>query len=478
MISIKRILLLTLITLSMSIYGQRKVEFALQDDINTYGPELCLSSQTNYDQVRLRFVKGSEQDLSALKVKISLSDSISYTFNSYAEMLNVDAKSWLQSHDAFKKFNNINFDIKATLTSGEILTQEINVCLKQATDGNTRSLTTTTKKEPFVRVPVWFATDRNDTKSSDHNERFGGKRSDKMHYGLCEVSIPNIHKVGEIESPVWWKFEFSEDPKKHMVIQKIQLKDKESYFKQMSEKINQSSEKSSFLFVHGYNVSFASAAKRTAQITYDLNFDGEAVFYSWPSKASTTSYTMDEATIQWSKLNMRNFLEDYLSKTSAENIYLVAHSMGNRGLTRAIIELMNDRPELNKKIKEIILAAPDIDADVFRRDIAPKMVQKVKKPITLYVSADDVALQASHKVHGNPRAGDAGASLVLVDGVETIDASGVDTSFLSHSYFADTNTIIEDILEMIKSGRRAAYRQTLSLIKAAGKVYWKVIAND
>lgn len=474
----KKVLILFFILVSGVTMGQRSVEFALKDAQNTYGPDLCLTDKTDFNNVFLRFVKGSEDDLTSFTVKISLSESINYTFNSYAELMNVDAKSWLEENNAFRDFNTINFDINATLKTGENINQQINICLLSVTNKPTRSLTKKTKKEPFIRVPVWFATDRNDTKSSDFNERFGSKRASEMTYGVCEVSIPNLHKVGQRESPVWWKFEFSEDPAKHMVIQKIEAQDKNSFFKNMSDKIGQTSEKSTFLFVHGYNVSFADAAKRTAQITYDLKFDGEAVFYSWPSKASTTSYTMDEATIQWSKLNMRHFLEDYLTKTTAENVYLVAHSMGNRGLTRAIIELMNDRPDLNKKIREIILAAPDIDADVFKRDIAPKMVQKTKRPITLYVSADDVALKASHKVHGNPRAGDAGANLVLVDGVETIDASGVDTSFLSHSYFADTNTIIEDILEMIRSGRRAASRQTLSLIQAAGKVYWKVIAGD
>ncbi len=261
------------------------------------------------------------------------------------------------------------------------------------------------------------------------------------------------------------------------MLQKVTMKQKSDYFKLLSEKINMSSEKSTFLFVHGYNVSFASAAKRTAQITYDLHFDGEAVFYSWPSQASTTAYTVDEANIKWSQYNMKHFLEDYLTKTTAKNVYLIAHSMGNRGLTRALNELMLEKPELSKKIKEVILAAPDIDADVFKRDIAPKMVERIQKPITLYVSADDVALKASHKVHGNPRAGDAGSGLVIVKGIETIDASGVDTSFLSHSYFAETHSIIEDILDMIKSGRRAASRQTLEFIKAASKVYWKVVRN-
>jgi len=139
-----------------------------------------------------------------------------------------------------------------------------------------------------------------------------------------------------------------------------------------------------------------------------------------------------------------------------------------------LIDLINENPELKDKITEIILAAPDIDADVFKRDIAPKMVNKIGKPITLYVSSDDLALIASRKVHGNKRAGDAGKGIVLVKGVETIDASGVDTSFLSHSYFATTSTIIADILDLIKSGKRAAYRETLEKVSRDNVNYWKV----
>ena len=38
-----------------------------------------------------------------------------------------------------------------------------------------------------------------------------------------------------------------------------------------------------FVFVHGFNVSFENALRRTAQIAYDLNFDGAPFLFSWPS---------------------------------------------------------------------------------------------------------------------------------------------------------------------------------------------------
>ena len=90
-----------------------------------------------------------------------------------------------------------------------------------------------------------------------------------------------------------------------------------------------------FVFVHGYNVTFEDAARWTAQITYDLGFDGAPTFYSWPSRGSVPAYTIDEQNIEWTQSNLRRFLEDFFTRSQAQNVYLIAHSIGNRALTRA-----------------------------------------------------------------------------------------------------------------------------------------------
>ena len=64
--------------------------------------------------------------------------------------------------------------------------------------------------------------------------------------------------------------------------------------------------------------------------------------------------------------------------------------------------------------------------------------------------------------------------MVILNGIETIDATGIDTSFLSHSYFADTNSIISDIFDIIQSGQRALKRKSLYLAKLKNEIYWKV----
>jgi len=368
----KRIfLLLFLITFSVSQAQTNTVVFELTDNIKTYNTQNCLTNKTDYSKVFLDFVKGDESDIKTFNLIISLNNEIRYTFNSYSELRNTDPLSWLEGNKAFQQFKSINFAIEVVLPNNKRETQNFSVCLREITTTTvvTRSLTNTAGTKDYIEIPVSFATDRNDTKDSDLNERFGGKRAE-IQYGRTIVSIPYTHKLGEIERPSYWRLEFSEDPKKHIMMQSLQKQDKDAFFNQMKTRIAKNG-KSTFLFVHGYNVSFADAAMRTAQITFDLRFSGEPVFYSWPSQGTTTGYTVDEANIEWARLNMKNFLKDYLTRTEADDIYLVAHSMGNRGLTKALIELMNENPELKDKITEVILAAPDIDADVFRRDIAP-----------------------------------------------------------------------------------------------------------
>lgn len=430
----------------------------------------CLTNRSNYANFKLILVN-ENQRLDSLKIQVeTLYKNQEFTaieaFNTF------DFKFWLLSNDSFKYKGDLKIRI-TYIIDDQTMEQVFVFCLDYASDAILASDRGGKSTPDYVKLPIYFGTDRNYTASQSPNDTFGTERS-LLTYGLVEVSIPHDHRVGEIETPKLWKFEFSEDPSKHIMLHKIDLLEKEKFFSKLADGISKSEKKSTFLFVHGYNTSFSEAAKRTAQISYDLKFNGKAVFYSWPSKASTFHYRTDERNIAWSRKNLKLFLEDYLSISEAEEIYLVAHSMGNRSLTQAIIEVMDSKPELRSKIKEIILAAPDIDAEVFKNEIAPQMVSTTQKPITLYVSADDLALKASKLLHGKPRAGDAGIAPLIIKGVETIDATGIDTSFLSHSYFADSNSIISDIFDLIESGKRALQRQRLDLMEIQNQVYFKV----
>lgn len=316
---------------------------------------------------------------------------------------------------------------------------------------------------------VYFATDRNRTSGSGAQDMFGGLRGAAISYGSCEVSIPRDHRMGEMESPSIWRLEFREDPNRHVVLLKTQVSTADEFFRDVGQRVRQSHGKNAFVFVHGYNVTFADAARRTAQMAYDLGFDGVPVFYSWPARGDTAKYTIDEQSIEWSEANMKRFLSDFFARSSAQNIYLIAHSMGSRGLTRALAAVMSEHPEFRSRLKELVLAAPDIDAEVFVRDIVPALAQ-ANRPITLYASSTDRALLASRIVHGFDRAGFAGAHLVIAPGIETIDATNVDTSLLGHSYFGDNRTLISDLYYLIRDGMPANSR--FGLKKSSTGTYW------
>lgn len=248
------------------------------------------------------------------------------------------------------------------------------------------------------------------------------------------------------------------------------ISSEDKFFADVAARVRASPRSSAFLFVPGYNVTFEDAARRTAQISYDLAFEGAPVFYSWPSKGTIPAYTVDEQNIEWAQANLRDFLEDFFTRSDAQSVYLIAHSMGNRALTRAVASLLTDKPALRNRLMEVILTAPDIDADVFKRDIAPALTA-AGRPITLYASSEDLALVASKKVHGYPRAGDSGQGLVVVSGIERIDATGMDTSLLGHAYLAETRSVLSDMFYLVRNGQRADQR-FLGRVDTQGGRYW------
>jgi esterase/lipase superfamily enzyme len=276
--------------------------------------------------------------------------------------------------------------------------------------------------------------------------------------------------MGAVETPSIWRLEWSNDPDRFVVLLSVDETDEATFFEDVSARVKKSAGKSAFVFVHGYNVTFADAARRTAQMTYDLGFDGAPVFYSWPSQASYASYKVDETNAEWSRIDFKTFLKDFAAQSGAEHIYLVAHSMGTRVLTGALKELVLEDPSIRAKFDEIILAAPDIDADTFKRDIAPKILAG-EGGATLYASSGDYALMASKTFAGYARAGDTADGVTIAPGVDTIDASSIRTDFVGHSYYADSDSVLSDLRDLFL-GKPPDKRVHLAPAESESGNYW------
>ncbi|MGB7343761.1 MAG: alpha/beta hydrolase [Pirellulaceae bacterium] len=292
--------------------------------------------------------------------------------------------------------------------------------------------------------------------------------------GVCEVTVPVIHQKGIVERPTLLRFEFREDQDEHIVLTSAVELQKDQFYEQLSSKIDGSPDRDLLLFIHGYNVDFESAVQRTAQISVDLPFEGVPVCYSWPSQGKLLSYSIDENNAQWSVTHLREFLQELAAESGADSINVVAHSMGNRPMTGAMQQIvMRAAGPIEPMFDRVVLAAPDIDADQFRRDLAPSLLQ-VANQVTLYASSDDRALIASKKVHGHPRAGESGADLVVVPGIETIDVSGIDLSLLGHSYYGDNESMLRDLYEVVRRRLPAQHRRWLIPRQAGVLPYWQL----
>ena len=322
----------------------------------------------------------------------------------------------------------------------------------------------------YAVVRVYYATDRAKTRNLDPAEVYAGDRGD-LSLGFCTVSIPRDHRMGELETPSIWRLEFSNDPENFVVLLSVSEADPATFYKDLAAKVRASPGKRAFIFVHGYNVTFADAARRTAQMAYDLGFDGAPVFYSWPSQARYASYKVDETNAEWAVLDFKNFLDRFAKQSGADSIFLIAHSMGSRVLAGALKELVAEDPAIRPKFKEIVFAAPDIDADTFRRDIAPKIFSP-ERSATMYASSGDYALLASKKFAGYRRAGDVGGGVTIAPGLDTIDASGIRTDFIGHSYFADSTSVLGDLRDLILLRKRAEQRSRLTPRVSGTNHYW------
>lgn len=323
------------------------------------------------------------------------------------------------------------------------------------------------EKAMHETVRVFYGTDRNLTGSTEPKKFFGAERAE-LSLGYCDVSIPKNHKAGKLESPKFWKLEFRENPDKHIVLKKVEPASGSEFLSSLQQTIQDSIEVKetpegkvsvggeAFIFIHGYNNSFEEAARRTAQIAHDLKFKGAPLMYSWPSRAKGTlrAYKEDGRTAQWCDEHVTLFIEAIARESGARKIHLIAHSMGNRVLSHALKNISQKLAHSNEPqplFNEVILTAPDIDAQLFKNSIAPHIVQTAQR-FTIYSSSEDLALKASRVANSlwQERLGEGGTRLTVFPNykkINVIDASGSDTNLfaLGHSYHADNNTVLVDV---------------------------------
>jgi hypothetical protein len=77
--------------------------------------------------------------------------------------------------------------------------------------------------------------------------------------------------------------------------------------------------------------------------------------------------------------------------------------------------------------------------------------------------------ELSKRFNGYPRAGDVADRVAIVDGVETIDASAVNTNLIGHSYYGGSRSVLSDIFYLL---RGIAVRSRAGIRPSPDEAYW------
>jgi esterase/lipase superfamily enzyme len=316
-------------------------------------------------------------------------------------------------------------------------------------------------------MSILFATNRivrTDDFGHLTNESFTSERNLELTFGSALIRVPENHRLGIIERPweytVWdMTFRREERPEDHFVFRGMRTLNRDEFVRLL-----RADQRSGVLvFVHGYNMTFADAAFRAAQLAWDTQYPGATVLFSWPSRGGILDYDYDRESALLSRMHFLHFLRLLNTDAEVAHIYIVAHSLGSQIVVDALSIAEYAGTKLS--LTEAILAAPDVDRDVFISN--ENGLRHTTKGITLYASSADKALLASKFKAGNvPRAGYVTASGPLVrPGIDTIDvtAIGEDMFALNHGIYASDRSVIDDIGRLLLAGTRPPHVRSVQL---------------
>ncbi|MDO1583030.1 alpha/beta hydrolase [Rhizobium oryzicola] len=304
---------------------------------------------------------------------------------------------------------------------------------------------------------IYVATTR--MPSSANPGAFTSERSLQTHYAEYQISVPPNHKPGAIEWPT-----AARDPKTSFVTVSYRPLDRPAFERAVASRQN-GAKPNVGVFVHGFNNNFQEALYRLAQMHADAGGRGSVILFSWPSEASIGGYVADKDGVTISRDGLVDVLTMLGRNPNLGNTIVLGHSMGGWLTAESLRQLrLMHRDDVFKRMK-VVLAAPDIDVDVFRSQL--EVIGPLNPPMTLLVSKDDKALAVSRFIAGehnrlgaldvdHPQVAEAArkANVQVVD----ISALKTDDDF-RHNRFTELAAMMPKLMERDKTASATSLQQ-------------------
>jgi esterase/lipase superfamily enzyme len=300
------------------------------------------------------------------------------------------------------------------------------------------------------------------TRAPDQTEpgtMFSGERGRGVSFANIVVSLPPDanRKVGEVQ----WPESATPDPSREFTTVEARILTKEAAIAEFDRRILKTPKRQVLVFVHGFNTRFEEAVYRFAQISHDSAADVVPVLFTWPSRGKLLAYGYDHESASYSRDALEAVLQALARDPNVGEVSILAHSMGNWVTLEALRQMAIRDRGLPPKIRNIMLAAPDVDFDVFRRQIADMGVRP--SLFTVFVSRDDEALAVSRRVwgdklrlgaidpHAEPYRDTLDRDHIQVVDLTEIASGGGDS--LGHTKFAEAPQVVRAIGARLATGQ-------------------------
>lgn len=307
--------------------------------------------------------------------------------------------------------------------------------------------------------------------SADPGVLFSGERGEGVSFRNIVVSIPREREIGTVQLPR----SVPGNPATDFVVTastplpKARIAD---WFRSTSGR-----SKRVFVFVHGFNTPFDRAVFRFAQLAHDADAHAAPVLFSWPSRGYLLDYSRDFDNASYSRSDLADLLRMAVAAPSVREIVILAHSMGSWPAVEAVRQIALRDGGVPSKISNLILASPDLDTGVFRRQVE-EMGSK-RPQITLFTAQHDRALQVSRFIaRGATRLGgidptreEYRSQFAGLSGITVIDLSAINAGDrLNHDLFAASPDAVRLIGGRLLQGQVITDSDVPAPLAAAGVI--------
>ena len=228
-------------------------------------------------------------------------------------------------------------------------------------------------------------------------ELYSGERGEGLSFANIVVSIPpdSTRQPGDIE----WPRTSPGNPATDFVAAGVRRLDGKATRAWLDLHGSAANKHRVLIFVHGYNNRFSDAVFRAAQIVHDFDAEVTPILFTWPSRGNLFSYGYDRESASLSRDALEQLLDMLVRDPAVHEVDILAHSMGNFLVLETLRQMAIRDRRIPAKIDDVMLAAPDVDVDVFQNEILDMGEPHPK--FTLFASRDDKALALSGWIWGS-----------------------------------------------------------------------------